>query len=102
MQQFLFWAGFRKRRRHVGFISRIFFGLGRRVRALSNLARNALRHAGPASPISVKARREDQTVLLTVAESGPGVPDVELTRIFERFHRLDATRDRITGDIGLG
>lgn len=72
------------------------------VRALSNLVRNALRHAGPVGPILVEARRENQTVLVTVADSGPGVPDGELTRIFEPFHRLDASRDRTTGGIGLG
>ncbi len=71
-------------------------------RALSNLLRNAVRYAGQAGPITVSARCEDHEVSLTVADCGPGVPENELTRIFDPFYRLDPSRDASTGGIGLG
>jgi two-component system, OmpR family, sensor histidine kinase CpxA len=72
------------------------------VRALANLLRNAVRYAGQAGPITVSAHREDENVLLTVADNGPGVPEPELARIFDPFYRLDASREATTGGVGLG
>lgn len=71
-------------------------------RALANLIRNAVRHAGQAGPIQVTAARDGEAVVLTVADSGPGVPEAELAKIFDPFYRLDASRDRSTGGAGLG
>ncbi len=48
------------------------------------------------------ARREDRGVLLSVTDSGPGVPNGKLARIFESFHRWDASRKRATEGIELG
>jgi two-component system, OmpR family, sensor histidine kinase CpxA len=72
------------------------------LRALANLLRNAIRYAGQSGPITVSARGEAGSVLLTVADSGPGVPESELARIFDPFYRLDASRDASTGGVGLG
>lgn len=72
------------------------------VRALANLVRNAIRHAGTNGPIAVTARREDEAVRISVTDSGPGVPETELAKIFDPFYRLDASRDRATGGVGLG
>jgi two-component system sensor histidine kinase CpxA len=72
------------------------------ARAVSNLLRNAVRYAGNAGPITVSARREDSSVLIAVADCGPGVPAAELDRIFDPFYRLDPSRDRATGGTGLG
>ena len=72
------------------------------TRALANLVRNAIRHAGHAGPITVSAVREKDEVCLTVADSGPGVAEAELPRIFDPFYRVDASRDRATGGVGLG
>ncbi len=41
-------------------------------------------------------------LVLTVEDCGPGIPETELQRIFDPFHRLDASRDRQTGGVGLG
>jgi len=71
-------------------------------RALANLIRNAVRHAGLAGPIRVAATREGDKAVLTVTDSGPGVPDADLARIFDPFYRLDTSRDRSTGGVGLG
>jgi len=72
------------------------------VRSLSNLLRNAIRYAGQAGPINVSAQRENQHVLLTVTDSGPGVPEAELEHIFDPFYRLDPSRASMTGGVGLG
>ncbi|MEI7731814.1 MAG: ATP-binding protein [Verrucomicrobiota bacterium] len=72
------------------------------VRAIANLLRNAVRYAGHAGPIRLKAGQSDQEVLITISDRGPGVPEAELARIFDPFYRLDTSRDRGTGGVGLG
>lgn len=71
-------------------------------RALANLVRNAVRHAGQAGPIQVTAARAGETVVITVADSGPGVPEADLAKLFDPFYRVDHSRDRATGGVGLG
>ena len=72
------------------------------VRALGNLLRNAVRHGGPAGPITVRAARAADSVTISVADGGPGVPEEELPKIFDAFYRVDASRTRETGGVGLG
>ena len=72
------------------------------LRALSNLLRNAIRYAGLAGPITISARRDESNVLVTVVDCGPGVPEPDLTQIFDPFYRVEASRDRSTGGVGLG
>jgi two-component system sensor histidine kinase KdpD len=55
-------------------------------RAFANLMENACRYAGPA-PVSVNARRNDDKVIVTVVDQGPGISEPELERIFEPFYR---------------
>ncbi|MDB6131846.1 MAG: molecular chaperone Hsp90 [Verrucomicrobiales bacterium] len=71
-------------------------------RAVANLVRNALRYAGHAGPVRIGARAEEGQVTLTVSDSGPGVPEADLERIFEPFHRPDTARTREAGGSGLG
>jgi two-component system sensor histidine kinase CpxA len=72
------------------------------VRAVSNLVRNAIRYAGRSGPIEVAAHAQGEEVVLTVADSGPGIPEQHLDKIFDPFFRLDPSRDRNTGGAGLG
>jgi two-component system sensor histidine kinase CpxA len=72
------------------------------VRALSNLLRNALRHGGTTGPITLAARREGVAVVVGVADCGPGVPEEELPKLFDAFYRVDGSRTRDTGGVGLG
>ena len=72
------------------------------VRALGNLVRNALRYAPGGAGIEVTARAAGEEVEISVADSGPGVPETELPRIFDPFYRVDASRTRGTGGTGLG
>jgi two-component system sensor histidine kinase CpxA len=71
-------------------------------RSLSNLVRNSLRYAAGDGPIEITAKANDKDVLITVADSGPGVPEEALEKIFEPFYRLDTSRHRKTGGTGLG
>jgi two-component system sensor histidine kinase CpxA len=72
------------------------------TRALANVLRNAIRYAGHAGPITLSARREDDRVVLQVADAGPGVPDKAIGQLFQPFYRPDAARGRDTGGAGLG
>jgi two-component system sensor histidine kinase CpxA len=72
------------------------------LRAISNLVRNAVRYAGAAGPVTVTGRRENSDVVVIVADSGNGIPDAEIDRVFTPFYRLEASRNRQTGGVGLG
>lgn len=72
------------------------------IRAVANLLRNAIRHAGATEPIEVRAAREGDEVIVVIADHGPGVPPDELPKIFDAFYRVDSSRTRDTGGIGLG
>jgi signal transduction histidine kinase len=70
---------------------------------LVNLLTNADRHAPAGSTIVVEgARRGDGEVELAVVDDGPGIADVDLERIFDRFHRGDPARPSGAGGAGLG
>lgn len=71
------------------------------ARALLNLIRNSMRYARHA--ISLQAGEGPAgTLVLVVEDDGPGIPVADRVRVFEPFHRLDASRDRHTGGFGLG
>jgi two-component system sensor histidine kinase CpxA len=72
------------------------------LRAVSNVVRNAVRYAGSAGPIGIRAERQGDTVTLIVADSGPGLPEAELEEVFAPFYRPEAARTRETGGAGLG
>jgi len=71
-------------------------------RALANILRNAVKYAGEAGPIEAIAQRIGADVILTVSDSGPGVPPEALAQIFDPFYRVDVSRARETGGTGLG
>lgn len=72
------------------------------IRALANLLRNAVKYAGEAGPILVAAQEKDGQVILTVKDSGPGVAEEHLDRLFDPFFRPEPSRDRDSGGVGLG
>jgi len=69
---------------------------------VDNLVGNAYTHTPPHAAVEVRVRSRGGEVELSVTDSGPGIPVSEQARIFERFHRLDASRSRLTGGAGLG
>ncbi|MDQ4118498.1 MAG: ATP-binding protein [Actinomycetota bacterium] len=73
---------------------------GQLVRVLRNLVDNARRHADRAVLVSVRA--DGETAVVDVEDDGPGVPDADRARVFERFVRLDESRSRGDGGSGLG
>lgn len=73
---------------------------GQLTRAIRNLVDNAERHA--ASRIELSLQESGEEAVLVVADDGPGIPDLEAGRIFERFTRLDEARSAGAGGTGLG
>lgn len=69
---------------------------------LINLLSNALRHAAAAGHVTVKVSGGDSTALLSVRDDGEGLTDAEVERVFQRFYRTDASRNRASGGTGLG
>ncbi|MEP6914104.1 MAG: ATP-binding protein [Acidobacteriota bacterium] len=68
--------------------------------ALRNLLENATNYAPDGSRIVMGSTRVKDRVILTVADSGPGIPEADLPRVFERFYRVDKARSRSTRDPG--
>jgi two-component system, OmpR family, phosphate regulon sensor histidine kinase PhoR len=66
-----------------------------------NLIENAVNYSPEEAKIQLAAARRDTSVVITVADSGPGIPPEDLTRVFERFYRVDKSRSR-PGGTGLG
>lgn len=71
-------------------------------RAVSNLVENALRHGGSDGRVRLSAAPAGDGIAITVDDDGPGVPEGERERIFDRFARLDRARSSDTGGSGLG
>jgi two-component system, OmpR family, sensor kinase len=70
--------------------------------AIENVLRNAVRYSPPNAPVDVSVTRNDAGVSILIRDSGPGVPDSALDRIFEPFYRVAESRDRDTGGEGIG
>ena len=68
---------------------------------LVNLVDNAVKYTSDGS-ITVRAEREEDTWILSVVDTGPGIDRHHLPRIFERFYRVDPGRSREQGGTGLG
>ena len=68
---------------------------------LRNLVENAVHYAPDAATINLEAAHVDGVVRISVSDSGPGIPPDDLSRVFERFYRVDKSRSR-PGGTGLG
>src|ERR1700726_4290729 len=69
---------------------------------LQNLLDNAVQHTPEGGRIYVKAAAGDREVVVSVTDTGIGIPLADQERIFERFYRVDAARSREAGGTGLG
>jgi two-component system phosphate regulon sensor histidine kinase PhoR len=69
---------------------------------LQNLLDNALRYTAPGGRIRVTAAVEGSEMVMSVEDTGIGIPKADQERIFERFYRADAARSRESGGTGLG
>jgi two-component system, OmpR family, sensor histidine kinase BaeS len=69
---------------------------------LGNLLDNALRHTSRGGSVSVTAAVADDELSITISDNGDGVAPEHLDRLFDRFYRVDAARDREHGGAGIG
>ncbi|MDY3049250.1 MAG: ATP-binding protein [Rothia sp. (in: high G+C Gram-positive bacteria)] len=70
--------------------------------AVRNLIENAVRYSPERTKVGIGMDVKGDTVRISVKDQGPGIPDDEQDRIFERFYRVDPARSRQTGGTGLG
>jgi two-component system phosphate regulon sensor histidine kinase PhoR len=69
---------------------------------LRNLLENAVNYSPEDGAIRVEAERSGTSVSISVLDTGPGIPAADLTRVFERFYRVDKSRARAPGGTGIG
>jgi signal transduction histidine kinase len=72
------------------------------AQVLGNLLQNATRYTPRGGRVVISAERRPADSLVTVANTGEGIPPDDLARVFERFYRVDKSRDRIHGGAGIG
>ncbi|HEX3738962.1 MAG TPA: ATP-binding protein [Terriglobales bacterium] len=74
--------------------------------AIENVVRNATRYTRPDTAVAIRAEKRKSgnfdAAYIQVSDSGPGVSEDELEKIFEPFYRIDDARERSTGGVGLG
>jgi two-component system sensor histidine kinase KdpD len=68
---------------------------------LTNLIENAARYTPPDSPLDVGVQQDDESMLIHVADRGPGIPQADLERVFDKFYRVKQKRQHPMGS-GLG
>ena len=72
------------------------------AQVLANLLQNAVRYTPEGGRVGVTAERLDGRILVAVTNTGDGIPAPELPRVFERFYRVEKSRDRSRGGAGIG
>ena len=72
------------------------------VLAISNLVENAIKYTAEGGSVTITIDSDHQNAFLSVADTGIGIAEDEINKIFERFYRVDKTRNRETGGTGLG
>lgn len=69
---------------------------------VGNLCSNAVHYNVPGGSVNMDIRKEDGQVILTVSDTGIGIPEEHLPKVCERFYRVDKSRSKKTGGTGLG
>jgi len=72
------------------------------IQALINLLNNAVTYSDPDSCVNASAFTEEEQLVIEVKDQGIGIPAEHISRIFERFYRVDRARSREAGGTGLG
>jgi len=70
--------------------------------AISNLVLNGIKYTGDGGRVEIVIDADHQNAFISVKDTGIGIAEEELSKIFTRFYRVDRTRDRDTGGTGLG
>ena len=76
--------------------------IDRLQQVVSNLVDNASRIVGEGGHVVVELTAEGDRAVLSVIDDGPGIPEADLPRLFDRFYRADTSRTRASGGAGLG
>lgn len=74
----------------------------RLAQVIGNLISNALAYTPPGGKMALEVAAEATHAYLRVLDSGPGIPEAALNKVFDRFYRAEASRSRATGGSGLG
>ncbi len=69
---------------------------------LLNLLGNALQYTEAGGQVTIRVQRQDSDVMFTISDTGIGVSPADVSRLFERFYRVDKSRSRATGGSGIG
>jgi signal transduction histidine kinase len=69
---------------------------------IANLVENAVRFTPPGASVEIASRRAGDSVRVEVRDHGPGIPEAEMGRVFDRFYRADEARTSSSGGAGLG
>ncbi|MBK8616127.1 MAG: HAMP domain-containing protein [Anaerolineales bacterium] len=75
---------------------------GRILQVLTNLIGNALQYTPEHGTVTISIERDKNEALISVADTGDGIPPEHLARIFDRFYRVDKSRSRARGGSGIG
>lgn len=81
----------------------LFFGDSKSLeQAMTNLIDNAIKYNEPGGSVHIQATYQTDQVKIEVRDTGIGIPEADLPRVFERFYRVDKSRSRESGGTGLG
>jgi signal transduction histidine kinase len=72
------------------------------AQVLNNLMSNAIRYSSPGGSVAVRAERRSADILVSIANTGDQIPADDVPRLFERFYRVEKSRDRARGGAGIG
>ncbi|MEO7297602.1 MAG: HAMP domain-containing sensor histidine kinase [Verrucomicrobiota bacterium] len=72
------------------------------LRSVANVIRNAVRYASHAGPITISTVHENAFIILNIEDCGAGIPAEAIAQVFDPFYRIDSSRSRETGGVGLG
>ena len=76
--------------------------MDRLIRLFSNLLDNAVRYTPDEGRVRIEIAKQDNKAQVRIDNTGPGIPEQELPRVFDRFYRVASDRSRATGGAGLG
>lgn len=74
----------------------------RMEQVLVNLLDNALKYSDSGTTTTVEVKKENKSILIKISDQGTGIPNEDLPYIFNRLYRVDKSRSRLTGGVGLG
>jgi signal transduction histidine kinase len=72
------------------------------AQVLANLLSNAMRYTPDGGTVTVRAERRASDLLVSIANTGDRIPEADLEHVFERFYRVEKSRDRARGGAGIG